>query len=250
MVTQIKIRRDKEVNWTSENPTLALGEIGIESDTNKLKIGDGLTAWTSLAYFGGAGYTNLTEFVGQTAYRLFYSDVSGDVTELALGADGTFLKSNGASAAPTFSAAAGGYTNLTEFIDQTAYRLFYSDASGDVTELALGTDGTFLKSNGASAAPTFAVPAGSGDVSKDGTPVDNQVGVWTGDGTIEGTANLTYNGTTFGVTGAITITEAMSIAADKKLNLEGSAGNTYFIYNSSTTKVELFVNGTKRADWG
>ena len=35
-----------------------------------------------------------------------------------------------------------------------------------------------------------------GDVSKVGTPVDNQVGVWTGDGTLEGNATLTFNGTT------------------------------------------------------
>ena len=56
----------------------------------------------------GGGYTNLTEFIGQTAWRLFYSDGSGDVKELAIGADGTYLKSNGASAAPSFGAGASG----------------------------------------------------------------------------------------------------------------------------------------------
>lgn len=35
--------------------------------------------------------------------------------------------------------------------------------------------------------------SGSGDVSKVGTPVDNQIGIWTGDGTIEGLTNLTFN---------------------------------------------------------
>jgi hypothetical protein len=43
-------RRDTAANWTSANPTLLAGEIGIESDTNKIKIGTGSTAWTSLAY--------------------------------------------------------------------------------------------------------------------------------------------------------------------------------------------------------
>ena len=52
------------------------------------------------------------------------------------------------------------------------------------------------------------------------------------------------------VTGAITLTEAMSVASDKKLNLEGSGGDTYFIYNSSSSKVELYVNNTKKAEWG
>ena len=40
------------------------------------------------------------------------------------------------------------------------------------------------------------IPSG-GDVSKVGTPVDNQLGVWTGDGTIEGTSALQFNGSTF-----------------------------------------------------
>jgi hypothetical protein len=61
-------------------------------------------------------------------------------------------------------AAAGGYTNLTQFVDQTPWRIFYSNGSGDVTELALGADGTYLKSNGASAAPTWASVAGTGTV--------------------------------------------------------------------------------------
>lgn len=32
------------------NPVLAAGEIGVETDTNRIKIGDGTTAWNSLAY--------------------------------------------------------------------------------------------------------------------------------------------------------------------------------------------------------
>lgn len=97
--------------------------------------------------------------------------------------------------------------SLTQFVGNTAYRVFYSDASGDITELALGADGTFLKSNGASAAPSFAVPAGSGDVSKVGTPVNNQIGVWTGDGTLEGDASLTFD----------TTTDTLSVAASGKI---------------------------------
>ena len=51
-----KQRRDTAANWTGANPTLLAGEIGIESDTNKIKIGDGSTAWTSLAYIPGLAY--------------------------------------------------------------------------------------------------------------------------------------------------------------------------------------------------
>ena len=54
MTTRIKFRRDTAANWTEQNPTLALGEPGFEQDTNKLKIGDGETAWTLLDYASGS----------------------------------------------------------------------------------------------------------------------------------------------------------------------------------------------------
>tara|TARA_R100000995_G_C3483988_1_gene125881 strand:- start:2107 stop:4404 length:2298 start_codon:yes stop_codon:yes gene_type:complete len=55
MATKIQLRRDTAADWTSANPTLAAGEFGYESDTTKFKIGDGSTAWNSLAYKTGEG---------------------------------------------------------------------------------------------------------------------------------------------------------------------------------------------------
>ena len=51
MATKLQIRRDTAANWTSANPTLSAGEFGFETDTYKLKIGNGSSAWTSLAYY-------------------------------------------------------------------------------------------------------------------------------------------------------------------------------------------------------
>ncbi len=50
MAIQIQLRRGTAAAWTSANPTLAAGELVIETDTDKYKIGDGSTAWTSLGY--------------------------------------------------------------------------------------------------------------------------------------------------------------------------------------------------------
>jgi hypothetical protein len=55
VVTQIQIRRGTASQWTSANPTLAAGEWGFETDTNKGKIGNGSTAWNSLSYILGVG---------------------------------------------------------------------------------------------------------------------------------------------------------------------------------------------------
>lgn len=45
-------RNDTKANWTSVNPILLKGEMGVEIDTAKVKFGDGVTAWNSLAYSG------------------------------------------------------------------------------------------------------------------------------------------------------------------------------------------------------
>ena len=50
MPTKIQLRRDTASDWTSNNPTLAAGEFGWESDTNRFKIGTGSANWTSLEY--------------------------------------------------------------------------------------------------------------------------------------------------------------------------------------------------------
>ena len=53
MTTRIKLRRDTAANWTSTDPILAAGEPGLETDTGKIKYGDGATAWAVLKYADG-----------------------------------------------------------------------------------------------------------------------------------------------------------------------------------------------------
>jgi hypothetical protein len=53
----IKFRHDTASNWTTNNHTLVAGEVGIETDTKKFKIGDGSTAWTALPYHIGDLYS-------------------------------------------------------------------------------------------------------------------------------------------------------------------------------------------------
>lgn len=80
MASQIQLRRDTAANWTSANPVLAQGEPGVESNTGKVKIGNGSTAWNSLAYFGDVSTL----------------DAVGDVT-ITSAASGQVLQWNGSA---------------------------------------------------------------------------------------------------------------------------------------------------------
>ena len=70
MTTRIQLRHDTAANWTSVNPILALGEPGVETDTNRVKYGDGITRWNTLSYStsngGATGATGLTGTQGAT----------------------------------------------------------------------------------------------------------------------------------------------------------------------------------------
>ncbi|MFM0163805.1 hypothetical protein PQR39_25760 [Paraburkholderia sediminicola] len=56
----VQFRRGNAADWTALNPILAESEMGVELDTGHIKIGDGVTAWTSLAYGFTPGPTFLT----------------------------------------------------------------------------------------------------------------------------------------------------------------------------------------------
>jgi len=185
------------------------------SDTLTLVAGTGITLTTSagtdeVTIAGHAEAHNMTSTTDHVAgnWKVFYSNGTNAVVELALGANGTVLTSSGASSAPTFAApanafgtiAVSGQSNvvadstsdtltlvagtgvtmttdatgdsvtinahaqshaITSTSDHTAnnWRVFYSNGSGQVVELALGASGTVLQSSGASSAPTFATVA-------------------------------------------------------------------------------------------
>ena len=64
VVTQVQVRRGTASQWTSANPTLASGEWGFETDTGKVKIGNGSTAWNSLGYTGAGDIEGVTASTG------------------------------------------------------------------------------------------------------------------------------------------------------------------------------------------
>jgi hypothetical protein len=72
---QLQFRRDTATNWSINNPTLASGEMGIETDTSLFKIGIG-TFWNSTPYGGLRGITGPT---GPPSTLSFTGGVTGSV---------------------------------------------------------------------------------------------------------------------------------------------------------------------------
>jgi len=115
------------------------------------------------------------------------------------------------------------------------------DADGRITAAANGSGGgavegtdvlstgevggvKYLREDG-DGTSSWQVPVGAGDVTKVGTPVNNQVGVWTGDGTLEGDAELTFD----------TTTDSLTVGGDI-----GSNGSVY-IYGDTGTAGRLIL---------
>jgi len=69
---RIQVRRGTASEWTSANPTLAAGEMGVETDTRKIKVGTGSTAWTSLSYIASdaPGITEIAQDAIDTALSM------------------------------------------------------------------------------------------------------------------------------------------------------------------------------------
>lgn len=150
VVTQIQVRRGTAAQWTSANPTLAAGEWGFETDTNKAKIGTGSTAWNSLSYFGGTGtVTSVASGTGLTG-----GPITGTGT---LSIDSTVVTLTGTQTLTNKTATGLVYTQtlLTPTFSANAYTLVLGD-QGDILLASNGsTAGTVnIPTNASVAFPT------------------------------------------------------------------------------------------------
>ena len=128
---RIQLRRGTASQWTSANPVVAAGEVGFESDTRKMKVGDGTTAWTSLDYIASdapaigeiAQDAIDTALVAGTGLDKVYNDGSNtitlDIDSTVATLTGTQTLTNKTLTSPTMTApalgtpASGTLTNAT-----------------------------------------------------------------------------------------------------------------------------------------
>ena len=197
-------------NKTLTQPTLTLNQSATPTPT-----GEGDIQWDT----DGNNFA-----VGDGAGTKIFSDDS--VVEARANHTGT----QAASTISDFDTEVANNSAVTANTSKVTNATHTGDVTG-ATELTIATDAVdiaMLSASGTADGSTYlrgdntwSTPSGSGDVSKVGTPVDNQVGVWTGDGTIEGTSGLTYSGTALDLTGNITLTgtvDGIDIATDVAAN--------------------------------
>ena len=134
-------RYDTASNWTTYLPVLLAGEIGIESDTGKYKIGNGVTSWGALPYAslpgGGGEVTGNITLNAQGDLRFADSDSSHWV---AFQAPGT-VAANVTWTLPDADATTAGYA----LISDAAGNLSWGAAGGGAT--GGGTDDVFYENS-------------------------------------------------------------------------------------------------------
>lgn len=213
---KILFRRDTAANWTSENPVLSAGEIGLETNTNKIKLGDGSTVWSSLPYFyGSLDNTNL--------------DGLADVT-ITNAQNGDVLRWNG-------TAWVNDPINLS------------TDTVGDyVQSLVAGTGVTVTNNSGEATTPTVAigqsVATNASVTFADVTTTGNVV--VGGDLTVNGTT-VTLNTETLSVEDNIVVLNSnVSGAPVSNAGIEverGSSSNVLLRWNEGNDKWEITEDG-------
>ena len=185
--TQILHRRDTAANWTSTNPTLGSAEIGVETDTNKFKIGNGSSSWTALSYQGGSATFQMWRKAasgGETS--LSGSDDFSTTLAYTVGAEQVFINGVLLERGVDYTASTGtSITGLTALVASdvatvvststlaiaNAIPLSTVTAKGDyivatgastVTNLPVGADGTTLVANSSAATGmSWTTPVGS-----------------------------------------------------------------------------------------
>ena len=78
--TRIQIRNDLAATWTEKNPVLLKGEMGVETDTRKIKIGDGLNKWSDLGY-SGADVADIEKVIADNRDTTYSLEPTGEQTD-------------------------------------------------------------------------------------------------------------------------------------------------------------------------
>jgi len=192
MAVQIQIRNGTAAQWTAANPTLAVGEMGAETDTGKFKIGTGSTAWNSLAYAAVGTVTSVGQTftgglvsvagspistsgtlaltVGGTSGGIVYFSSSSTWASSAALASNALVVGGGAGSAPATITTGTGVVTALGVTTNAASGIVVKDANANITTNAIFAGFTSVAASGttitltASSTPVYSITGSGGQV--------------------------------------------------------------------------------------
>ena len=271
-MTTIKLRRDTAANWLAANPVLALAEPGLETDTGRIKYGDGNFQWLDLPYARGS-----VSVVNRSV--VFPQGVAGDTAGTIANDEGTlyFSTADYVTQVPTNysftstetvlnSQDINGNMNFSFTVadNPTLAAALYNiaAANGSVQLSSPALDGVRTTAPGIMNYNTdnttfgIQVPYQSGDPTEIdiGTPftvtlTPPQPAIWEHISTT-GTGNITFNGTTIGAPegNGIYIATTTGDTDGNEIELRQKAVDIYTYNNNANSWSELYLDNSNTAN--
>lgn len=132
-MTQIQLRRDTANNWTTANPILAQGEVGIDLTNKLIKIGDGATAWNNLNDYAG-DYNDILN-----KPQINNITLSGNKTGAELGLQATLTAGDGITIDDNVISATGASAPANMVTTDTIQTITANKKLSDDVELQIGS---------------------------------------------------------------------------------------------------------------
>lgn len=160
--TRIQLKHGLAASWTKKNPVLLAGEIGIETDTLKMKVGDGTSNWSDLGYLG-ADANDILAIINENRDSCTTVEVAkgqSDTEALA-----TILNPKNGDTAVLVKAISGDKKSYTAFVYDNAWKAM--DGNYNASNVYFDKDLTYTVGIG-----TLAQPSGSSTFSAAGKSVE------------------------------------------------------------------------------
>ena len=160
--TRIQLKHGLAANWTEKNPVLLAGEMGIETDTLKMKVGDGTSNWSALGYLG-ADANDILAIINENRDSCTTVEVAkgqSDTEALA-----TISNPKNGDTAVLIKVISGDKKSYTAFVYDNAWKAM--DGNYNASNVYFDKDLTYTVQFG-----TLAKPSGSGTFSAAGKNVE------------------------------------------------------------------------------
>lgn len=178
MPAVIQVKRGTAASWTSANTVLAAGEIGYETDTGKMKVGNGSTAWTSLGYTVTDGdITGVTAGTGLSGGGNSGAVTLSLSTPVSVANGGTGITSFGTGVATALGQNVTGSGSIVLGSSPTVTGLIYTQTlltptfTTNAYTLVLGDQGDILLASNGATAGTINIPTNASVAFPTGTQI-------------------------------------------------------------------------------